>query len=78
MIPAYSPEARGRGERAFRAHHDRLPKKLAAHGITTIEEADSYLCHVYQPEFDAEFMQTASELGTAIIPSVGSNIDNIL
>ena len=29
MIPAYSPEARGRSERAFRTHQDRLPKELA-------------------------------------------------
>ena len=36
MIPSYSPEARGRIERAFRTHQDRLPKELAHHGITTI------------------------------------------
>jgi len=29
MIPAYSPEARGRSERAFRTHQDRLVKELA-------------------------------------------------
>jgi len=78
MIPAYSPEARGRSERAFRTHQDRLPKELVAHGITTIEEANSYLCHVYQPAFNTEFMQTASEPGTAFIPWVGPNIDDIL
>ena len=78
MIPAYSPEARGRSERAFRTHQDRLPKELVAHGITTIEEANSYLCHVYQPAFNAEFMQTASEPGTAFIPWAGPNIDDIL
>ena len=27
MIPAYSPEARGRSERAFRTHQGRLPKE---------------------------------------------------
>ncbi len=29
LIPAYSPEARGRSERAFRTLQDRLPKELA-------------------------------------------------
>jgi len=29
MIPAYSPEARGRSERMFRTHQDRLPRELA-------------------------------------------------
>ena len=33
-IPAYSPEARGRCERAFRTLQDRLPKELSLAGIT--------------------------------------------
>ena len=32
MIPAYSPEARGRSERMFRTHQDRLPKELPSRG----------------------------------------------
>jgi hypothetical protein len=28
MIPAYSPEARGRSERAFKTHQGRLPQEL--------------------------------------------------
>ncbi len=43
MIPAYSPEARGRSERAFRTHQDRLVKELAYHGITTMTAANRYL-----------------------------------
>ena len=38
-IPAYSPEARGRCERAFRTLQDRLPKELALAGITSVEAA---------------------------------------
>jgi transposase len=38
-IAAYSPEARGRSERAFRTLQDRLPKELALAGITTIAAA---------------------------------------
>jgi transposase len=78
MIPAYSPEARGRSERAFRTHQDRLPKELATHGITTMYGANRYLSQVYQSTFNAEFMQPAAEKGTAFIPWFGPNIDDIL
>ena len=43
MIAAYSPQARGRSERAFRTHQDRLPKELALAGITTMAAANRYL-----------------------------------
>jgi transposase len=78
MIAAYSPEARGRSERAFRTHQDRLCKELAANGITTMDAANRYLSQVYQPAFNAEFMQSAVEKGTAFVPWVGSNLDDIL
>ncbi len=42
-IPAYSPEARGRSERAFGTLQDRLPKELALAGITTVEAANRFL-----------------------------------
>ena len=56
MIPAYSPEARGRCERQFRTHQGRLPNELAALGIRTKDEANRYLRDVYMPAFNAEFM----------------------
>jgi len=49
-IPAYSPEARGRCERAFRTLQDRLPKELALAGITTVEAANRFLREVYLRE----------------------------
>ena len=39
-IAAYSPEARGRSERAFGTRQDRLVKELALAGIATVEAAD--------------------------------------
>ncbi len=36
-IAAYSPEARGRSERAFGTHQGRLPNELAAAGISDME-----------------------------------------
>ncbi|GHT99261.1 hypothetical protein FACS1894154_06040 [Betaproteobacteria bacterium] len=43
MIAAYSPEARGRSERAFATHQGRLVNELALMGITTVEAANRYL-----------------------------------
>ncbi len=78
MIAAYSPQARGRSERAFRTHQDRLCKELAAHGITTMDATNQYLSQVYQPAFNAEFMQPTAEKGTAFVPWVGANLNDIL
>ena len=78
MIPAYSPEARGRSERAFATHQGRLPKELVFYGITTMEAANRYLARVYQPAFNAEFMQPAREEGSAFVPWIGANIDDVL
>ena len=41
MVPAYSPEARGRSERAFGTHQGRLPKELALAGATNMESANT-------------------------------------
>ena len=78
MIAAYSPEARGRSERAFRTHQDRLPKELLLQGITSIEEANRYLATTYCPEFNEEFTRPANEPGTAFVPWIGKNLDDIL
>ena len=60
-IPAYSPEARGRCERAFRTLQDRLPKELALAGITTVEAANRFLHEVYLPEHNGRFAEPAEE-----------------
>ena len=78
MISAYSPQARGRSERAFSTHQGRLPKELALYEITTMDAANRYLAEVYRPAFNAEFMQPAAENGSAFVPWVGSTLDDIL
>jgi transposase len=78
MIPAYSPEARGRIERAFRTHQDRLPKELALHGIAGMEEANRYLEEVYRPAHNAEFCQPPLEEGAAFVECVIPHLDDIL
>lgn len=78
MIAAYSPEARGRSERAFQTHQDRLVKELALYGITDMDAANRYLAQKYLPAFNAEFMRPAPEEGSAFIPWKGENLDDIL
>jgi len=48
MIAAYSPQARGRSERAFGTHQERLPKELAKAGITDMAGANRYLDQHYR------------------------------
>lgn len=78
MIAAYSPEARGRSERAFRTHQERLTKELALAEITTMEDANRYLTEIYLPSFNEEFMHPAIEEGSAFVPFCGMDIDDIL
>jgi transposase len=78
MIAAYSPEARGRSERAFGTHQGRLPFELAAAGITGMEAANRYLREVYLPAFNAEFACHAPEEGSAFVPWIGGSLYDIL
>jgi hypothetical protein len=77
-IAAYSPEARGRSERAFETHQGRLPNELALMGITTMEGANRYLCNTYLPAFNRKFAHPAREEGSAFVPYIGPSLDDIL
>jgi transposase len=78
MIAAYSPEARGRSERAFATHQGRLPKELALAGITDMDTANRYLRDVYRPAFNGEFAQPPREEGSAFVTFLGGNLNDIL
>lgn len=78
MIPAYSPQARGRSERAFRTHQERLPKELAAACITDIESANRYLREVYMPAFNREFRRPPIQPGSAFVPLFNKDVTDIL
>lgn len=47
MIFALSPQAKGRVERGFKTHQDRLVKELRLAGIATIREANTFLWNTY-------------------------------
>jgi hypothetical protein len=65
MIPAYSPQARGRSERSFGTWQGRLPQELRLTGITTVEGANEFLREQYIAAFNEKFSVAAAEKGTA-------------
>lgn len=77
-IGAYSPQARGRSERAFSTHQERLPRELALAGITERAAANRYLEQVYMPRHNAQFAVAAAEPGTAYVAFIGSALKDIL
>jgi transposase len=77
-IAAYSPQARGRSERAFRTLQDRLPKELALAGIATVEAANRFIREVYLPEHNARFAEPAEQAGTAFLPVPDIDLGEIL
>jgi transposase len=66
-IAAYSPEARGRSERAFRTLQDRLPKELALAGITTVDAANRWIAETYIPQHNAAFAVDAEQEGSGFV-----------
>ena len=77
MIPAYSPQARGRSERAFQTWQGRLPQELRLAGITRLEEANRFLRERYVAEFNRRFMVPATERGDAFVRARGRDRDRV-
>jgi len=77
MIPAYSPQARGRSERNFGTWQGRLPQELRLHGITTVEEANRFLREHYTAEFNRRFQVKAAQPGTAFTRCARRDLDRV-
>jgi transposase len=75
MIPAYSPQARGRSERNFGTWQGRLPQELRLAGITTQEGANVFLRERYMGVFNDKFTVEARERGTAFRRTSRSDLD---
>jgi hypothetical protein len=68
MIPAYSPQARGRMERSYRTWQGRLPQELRVRGITTVEAANCFLRREqYRAEYNRRFGVAAAGKGSAFV-----------
>ena len=75
MIPAYSPQARGRMERNYRTWQGRLPQQLRVRGITTAEEANRFLREDYVREFNRRFTVMAALRGSAFVRTRRKDLD---
>jgi hypothetical protein len=75
MIPAYSPQARGRGERSFGTWQGRLPQELRLAGIATLEGANAFLRERYIAAFNEMFRVAAAEKGNAFRRTTRSDLD---
>jgi len=77
MIPAYSPQARGRSERNFGTWQGRLPQELRLRGIRTLEAANRFLREHYLAEFNTRFQVPAAQRGSAFVRRSTRDLDLI-
>lgn len=78
LIPAYSPQARGRSERSFRTWQGRLPQELRIRNLTTPEAANRFLNRTYKGQFNKKFAVAAAETNeTAFVPCSRSDLDRV-
>jgi transposase InsO family protein len=77
MIPAYSPQARGRSERNFGTWQGRLPQELRLRGIATVEAANRFLRQEYSAEFNRRFAVAAAQSGSAFLPLAGQDLERV-
>lgn len=75
MIPAYSPQARGRSERSFGTWQGRLPQELRVRGITDLDHANEFLKSYYIAEFNSKFTVAAAQKGSAFVRARRKDLD---
>jgi transposase len=78
QILAYSPQARGRGERAYGTIQGRLPQELKAAGITNYEDANVYLERRFIPDFNKRFTVDPADPASAFVPIRDVDLDLLL
>ena len=77
MIPAYSPQARGRSERSFGTWQGRLPQELRIRNIRDVADANRFLENEYIAEFNKKFTVVSSEEGTAFVKCHHNDLDSV-
>lgn len=78
LIHARSPQAKGRVERGFQTHQDRLVKELRLARISTIAEANAFIRDVYLPKHNRKFAVKARQPGDAHRSVDGYELNAIL
>jgi transposase len=77
MIPAYSPQARGRSERNFGTWQGRLPQELRLRQLGTLEAANRFLREDYISEFNRRFQVAPRQRGNAFVPCRSRDLERI-
>jgi transposase len=77
-IGAYSPQARGRGERLNRTLQDRLVNELRLAGITSVAAANAYLRERFIPDYNTTFTRAPADPTSAFVPLGAVDLDQIL
>jgi transposase len=77
MIPAYSPQARGRSERNFSTWQGRLPQELRLRQLGTLEAANRFLREDYMAEFNRRFQIAPRQRGNAFVACRSRDLERI-
>lgn len=78
QILAWSPQARGRSERAFQTIQGRLPQELRVAGIHSYERANEYLRTRFVADFNRRFTVEPAQAASAFVPLVGVDLELLL
>jgi transposase len=77
LIPANSPQARGRCERLFGTWQGRLPQELRLRGITSLEQANHFLREEFIDFHNRRFSVESEQEGSAFVPAYGADLEKI-
>ena len=77
-ILGYSPQARGRSERANGTLQGRLVNELRVAGIRTLAAANRYLREQFIPDYNARFTRPPADRASAFVPVGRHDLEQIL
>ncbi len=77
LIPANSPQARGRCERLYGTFQGRLPQQLRVRQINSPQNANRFLRETYIAEHNVKFAVPPAQPGTAFVPCAGAELNKI-
>lgn len=79
LIPAYSPQAKGRVERLNRTFQDRLVSELKLRKITNIDLANEFINKVFIPDHNRRFAKEPQDEASAFVRVASTDcLDNTL
>ena len=78
QILARTPQARGRGERAFGTIQGRLPQELRLNSIRSYHKANQYLRDHFIDDFNRRFTVRPAQPETAFVPLEGVDLELLL